>query len=616
MRILYVDQYFSNREGISGTRAYEFARRWAAAGHAVTVLACTSHYSNLGHAPQRRLLRRVTIDGVKVVSIRVSYAQRMSVIGRLRSFFSFMLWASVVGVLTARHDVVFASSTPLTVGVPALLISRLRGTPFVFEIRDLWPQAPVEMGALRNPAAIALARWAERLFYRTAESVVALSPGMADGVLAAGTPRERVTMIPNACDIDLFGAADGAGVREQLGLTADDTLVIHAGNLGPSNDGPWLLDVAAAWREAGRDDLHLLLLGEGSDRAALERRVAADGLSHVHFAGPVSRAETARYVAAADIGIVSFADVPVLATNSPNKFFDYLAAGKPALVNTDGWTAELVADTGAGLALGRDTQNAAARIAALADDDPRRVAMGDAARRTAQLFERGRLGDQLLAVLTDASSRRVCALESAAKRLTDITLAALALTVLSPLLLAVALGIMLESRGGALYFQGRIGRDGKPFRLWKFRTMVAGAEQLGDGLNVGDDDARITRVGKRLRDWSLDELPQLVNILLGDMSVVGPRPALAEHVTLYSATQRRRLHVRPGLSGLAQISGRNLLTWDQKLAKDVAYVQTWSWWGDLAIILKTIPVMLRREGLYENDAGHGDRFNEFDDDAH
>jgi lipopolysaccharide/colanic/teichoic acid biosynthesis glycosyltransferase len=613
MKILYVDQYFTNREGITGARGYEFARRLVAQGHRVTLLACASRYSILGAEGQRGLVRRVTIDGIDVISIRTPYAQQMSVVDRLRSFFSFMVWAALVGAWAGRCDVIFASSTPLTVGAPALFISRLRGIPYVFEVRDLWPRAPIELGYLPNPWAQRLARFAERLFYRGAAKIVALSPGMADGVVAAGEPRGKVVVIPNACDSDLFAAADPAGVRAGLGVPGDATLIIHAGALGVSNDGDWLLDWAAQWRALGRTDLWLLLLGEGGERPRLERRARAEGLDRVLFAGPVTRRETANWIAAADAGVVSFADKPVLGTNSPNKFFDYLAAGRPALVNTAGWTAELLAETGAGLALPRDTSEAARLTAELADDPARRRAMGERARALAVRFDRDKLAAELTGVLTEAAACETCGVERAAKRLTDIVGACLTLALFAPFLAALAAAVALDSPGGVFYRSPRVGRNGRPFGMWKFRTMTAGADRQGDGLNVGADDARITRVGRFLRDWSLDELPQVFNILAGDMSVVGPRPALAEHAALYTDAQKARLRVRPGLTGWAQINGRNQLTWDQKLAYDADYATSWSLWGDVKIVCKTVAVVLRREGLYEPDAGKADPFNKFDD---
>lgn len=614
MKILYIDQYFSNREGISGTRAYEFARRWTAQGHRVTVLACTSRYSHLGAGIQRRLIACSTVDGIDVVAVRVPYAQQMSTLARLRSFFSFMFWATVIGLFLPRHDVVFASSTPLTVGVPAVIISRLRGIPFVFEIRDLWPRAPVEMGSLKNPAAIALARFAERLFYRLAMQVVALSPGQVEGVIGAGTPAEKVVLIPNACDLDLFDEANPGDIRKILGGHPGDILVIHAGNLGAINGCHWMVDVAAQWKKNGHDRIHLLLLGEGNQRSELEQRAKREGLTNVHFAGPVSRRAAADYIVASDLGLISVADKPVLATASPNKFFDTLAAGQPTLVNIPGWTADLVEKAKAGLCLSRDPAKAAEAIAELAGNESLRRTMGKNARRLAADFERGKLGEQLLDVLTRASRRRTSGLEPLAKRLTDVLMAGTALLLLSPLLLVLALAIKMDSPGSVFFFQERLGRDGRSFRLWKFRTMVANAAAMGEGLNVGEDDPRITRVGSRLREWSLDELPQLINIILGDMAIVGPRPALREHVAQYSAEQRDRLRVKPGLTGLAQINGRNALTWDEKLDYDVRYARTWSWWGDMKIILKTLPVVLGRQGLYEKDAGKEDRFNRFDHD--
>ncbi|MDP8223469.1 MAG: sugar transferase [Candidatus Lernaella stagnicola] len=616
MRILYIDQYFSTRQGISGTRGYEFARRWVAAGHEVTMLCGTSRYSHLDMEPQRRLLRRTNVDGIDVLVVRVPYAQQMGVAGRLRAFLAFMFWAALVGLFTARHDVVFASSTPLTVGVPAVLISRLRGTPFVFEVRDLWPRAPMEMGAIKNPMAIALARAAEKLFYRTAVKVVALSPGMVEGVLDAGKPEDDIVLVPNCCDLDLFADADAGQVREELGLADEDVVVIHAGNLGPSNDGDWLLNLARGWLEADEHRLRLLLLGEGSRRSHLERRCEREGLTNVVFAGPVTRAATAAYVRAADFGIVSFADVPVLKTNSPNKFFDYLAAGLPVLVNTNGWTAQLLAENEAGLLLPRHPENAARQVAELAADPKRRAALGRNARRLSERFERGKLATEVLNTLETSQLEKTCGLEPALKRLIDMLGAALTLVLLSPFLLVTALAIKVDSRGSVFFRQRRTGRDGRAFQMWKFRTMVTGAADLGNGLNVGERDPRITRLGRWLREWSLDELPQIINVLLGDMSLVGPRPVLEEHVEQYDQTQRERLRVRPGLTGLAQISGRNALTWPQKLAFDVQYARTWSWWRDLVIIVKTIPVVFRREGLYESDAGKNDKFNEFDDGDH
>jgi len=616
MRILYLDQYFSNREGISGTRGYEFARRWVAEGHQVTVLTSVSRYSHLAQQTKTRFIQRQKIEGFEVVSVPVNYAQQMGVAARLRSFFAYVFWAALIGVFSARHDVVLATSTPLTIGLPGTIISRLRGTPFVFEVRDLWPRAPIELGQLRSPLAQALARAAERFFYRAAAAVIALSTGMAEGVAAAGMPPAKITMIPNSCDFDLFEHVSPIDARRELGIPEDAVTFIHAGNLGPSNDGQWLVELAAQWQKKNRSDLWIVLLGEGSERPALELRAHELGLIRLIFAGPVTRRKAAEIIKACDVGIVSFADYPVLRTNSPNKFFDYLAAGLPVAVNTAGWTAELLHEASAGILASRNITEAAAQLAELADDSERRRQMGQAARRLAERFDRKLLSSQMLGVLAGASQAQVCGLEPVLKRLTDLLGSGLFILIFWPLLAALAWAIKRDSAGPVFYRPERVGRDGRRFRLWKFRTMVVDAERIGLGLNVAENDSRITRVGKFLREWTLDELPQVFNIFHGEMSLVGPRPALSEHIERYNPQQHRRLFVRPGLTGLAQISGRNLLTWDEKLAKDLEYVATWSWWGDIKIIFRTIGVVLRREGLYEPGAGLDDRFNKFENGDH
>ena len=174
----------------------------------------------------------------------------------------------------------------------------------------------------------------------------------------------------------------------------------------------------------------------------------------------------------------------------------------------------------------------------------------------------------------------------------------------------IAVAIKLDDGGAVLFRQLRVGRDGVPFQVYKFRTMVAGAVSKGLRHTVSADDARITRIGRALRDWGLDELPQLINVLFGDMSLVGPRPTLAYQVECYNDFQRRRLEVKPGITSLAVVSGRNALSWKERIELDVWYVDHWSLWLDVKILLKTLWVVLvTREGLYGKD-GVNDPFVE------
>jgi lipopolysaccharide/colanic/teichoic acid biosynthesis glycosyltransferase len=190
-------------------------------------------------------------------------------------------------------------------------------------------------------------------------------------------------------------------------------------------------------------------------------------------------------------------------------------------------------------------------------------------------------------------------------RVLDVVLAGLLLLVAAPLLALAALAIRVESPGPVFYRQLRVGRDGESFELWKLRTMVPGAESMGAGIYVLDGDPRITRVGRMLRRFSLDELPNLVNVLRGDMAIVGPRPTVQEQVDRYTDRQRRRLEVKPGITGWAQINGRTSLPWPDRIELDVWYVEHRSIRLDLRILARTARMLATGHGLYSEDLRQG-----------
>jgi lipopolysaccharide/colanic/teichoic acid biosynthesis glycosyltransferase len=187
------------------------------------------------------------------------------------------------------------------------------------------------------------------------------------------------------------------------------------------------------------------------------------------------------------------------------------------------------------------------------------------------------------------------------KRGLDIVAAGLGLLILVPAFLLIALSIWLDSPGSFFFTVRAAGRSGRAFDQWKFRTMKVGAREQGHPFETSATDPRITRVGRFLRRWSLDELPQLWNVLLGEMSLIGPRPAFIEVAECYPRVEARRLLMRPGLTGLAQIHGRNLLPWPQRVTYDIAYIEHYSLWMDFRILIGTIPVVVRGEGVYGPD---------------
>ena len=190
-------------------------------------------------------------------------------------------------------------------------------------------------------------------------------------------------------------------------------------------------------------------------------------------------------------------------------------------------------------------------------------------------------------------------------RALDVILAALALALVSPLLAIAGLLIRLESRGAVFYRQRRVGQGGRPFELWKLRTMVPGAASMGAGIYVLQGDPRITRIGRRLRRFSLDELPNLVNVLRGEMAIVGPRPTVQEQVDRYTERQRLRLEVKPGITGWAQVNGRASLPWPERIELDVWYVEHRSLLLDLRILARTVRMLASGRGLYSEELRQG-----------
>ncbi len=397
MKITYLHQYFVPPEASGGTRSYEFARRLVARGHEVTLIT-SSALLPPGWGSRR-------LDGIDLVVIDVPYGNHMDVADRMRAFLRFAVLAARE-VTRHRADLVFATSTPLTIALPALLGMAWQRAPMVFEVRDLWPDVPIALGALRNPAVRGAARALERLAYAGASRVVALSPGMADGV-GRWVPRERVATIPNASDTQLFQGGEGSAVRARLGLSPDQPLVLYAGTLGRVNGVGYLVDLAE--RVARLDpDVRFLLAGHGAERAAVEDQVRLRRLrDRVFVQDPVPKRELPDLLAAATVATSTVIDVPALHHNSANKFFDALAAGRPIVINHEGWQADLIREREVGLVLPPEPDDrAAAELVAFLRGDGIRAAGERALALARERFDRDLLAERLAEVLEGAVRER------------------------------------------------------------------------------------------------------------------------------------------------------------------------------------------------------------------
>lgn len=352
MRITYIHQHFTLPTESGGTRSWEFARRLAADGHQVTMIS---------GGTVRRSFREAGFD---VVQLPVTYSNSMSTLRRILAFLHFMLAATRVASATPS-DLVFATSTPLTVAVPGMVAAAIRRVPFVLEVRDLWPEVPIALGVLRSKVAKFLALRLEAVAYARATRIIALSPGMRDGVLRV-RPSARVTVIPNACDSELFDipAADRLAFRQAKNWGTNELVVVYAGSLGRVYDTEWTVRTAAHLAGAG---VRFIMIGDGMFRESCERLAGRLGLdAGALLLGPLSKYETAQYVASADLALSTSISDPTLDPASLNKVFDALAAGRPILFNHEGWLSDLVSDNQAGWKVSRDPIAAADQIRQIA----------------------------------------------------------------------------------------------------------------------------------------------------------------------------------------------------------------------------------------------------------
>lgn len=388
MRITYIHQHFVLPGEPGGSRPYEFARRMAAAGHEVTMICGRDEAMDK------------TVDGIHVRRLAIPYRNEMSKRERIVSFFNFLVRASAVAARVPA-DVIYASSTPLTVAVPGIVAKFTQRAPLVAEIRDLWPEVPIKLGYLNNPVAIFLAKQLEKAFYAASSEVVALSPSMADGVKEVA-PKKRVTVIPNASDFERFDvpAEQRAAFRKEQGW-GDDVVAVYAGGFGMSYQLEWLVDLAAQLRRDGVENVRFVLLGRGSDSDALYQRAENAGLdADAMFLGRQPKEDVAKYVSAADIALSPLRDDPCLEGNSLNKVFDAMAASRPVVFNHGGWLEEAATEHDAGWRLSRDIPTAAKRFAEIISDRDEMRAAGQRNRELGEKrFARDSLYNQLIEVL-------------------------------------------------------------------------------------------------------------------------------------------------------------------------------------------------------------------------
>ncbi len=611
MHTLLIHQAFASPDSAGGTRHFELASRAAAQGHRFTVVA-----SDVSYLTGRRSAgREATAGGPGPPGLKILLAPSLDAIHRnfvwrVVSFVYFMFSSLWVALRAGPVDLVMGTSPPIFQALTAWLVSRLRRRPFLLEIRDLWPDFAIDMGVLTNPALITLSRRLDAFLRARADHILVNSPAYRDILVARGQRPDQISLIPNGVDPAMFDpAARGEDLRRRLGLS-EKFVVTYTGAMGPANDIGTVVRAA----ELLRDDpsIHLLLVGAGKDLAAQRQLAERLGLDNLSFLGVRPKSEMPGILAASDACLAILADIPMFRTTYPNKVFDYMAAGRPTILAIDGVIRQVVEKSGGGVFVPPGDPQALARAIRDLRRDPQAARrMGQRARRyVAQHFNRDHQAQEFTELITTLAAggrarRGPGRGARLAKRLTDLGLAALGLVLAAPLMLVLALVIRWRLGSPVIFKQQRPGLHGRLFTLYKFRTMTDARDAAGRLL---PDRQRLTRLGRLLRATSLDELPELCNVLRGEMSLVGPRPLLVEYLPLYSPRQARRHQVKPGITGWAQVNGRNALSWEDKFELDIWYVDHWTWWLDMKILLITVVQTLRRQGINQPGQATAEKF--------
>jgi len=399
VRIVYLHQYFKTPFEPGGTRSYWIAKELVLHGHEVIMIT-----SKDLKGPKKI---KTLIDGINVVYLNEIYEQNMSFYRRLWAFLSFMFKSTREALVYNNIDLIIATSTPLTIGVPALYFKYIRNVPYIFEVRDLWPEVPIQMGAMKSKVLIWCSRKLEQIIYTNASHVVALSPGMRDGVVRY-ISKEKISIVPNMSKIDEFWPRNkNKDLELELGLKHDSFKIVHFGAIGLANGVITIIESAKLLKN---DNLiEFIFIGGGSIEEELKVECLKNKLVNVRFLGNFPMSMTSEIVNLSDVSVVSFKDIPILYTNSPNKFFDSLSAGKPILVNSAGWTKSIVEKYNCGYYVNPNNPKELADRVKYLQKHPEIVKqMGINSRKLSrEQFDKSILTKQFLNIVNDVGSAKV-----------------------------------------------------------------------------------------------------------------------------------------------------------------------------------------------------------------
>lgn len=327
MKVLYLHQYFKVNSG--GTRSYEFSKHLVDKGSQVTMIS--------GGVDTPRL-----VNGIKVKFTKTDYNQNFGYLKRIYSFIHFIFKSIFIGLKEKDIDVIYATSTPLTIGIPAIIISKLKRKPFVFEVRDVWPDIPIELGVIKSGILKRILYIFEKIIYYYASDIVVLSDGMKKNLLEKGIPKDKITVITN---LSINKNYENKNNINRKNFGNDKFKCIHHGTMGLVNGLDFILDVA---KEYPNEEIEYHLIGDGNQKDRLKKRIEDENILYLYIKDSMPKDKVIKEVILSDIGIMSVENHEILEDNSANKFFDYLAAGLPVLINYKGWQKKVLEENKAG----------------------------------------------------------------------------------------------------------------------------------------------------------------------------------------------------------------------------------------------------------------------------
>lgn len=392
MKIVYFYQYFSTPKGSWGTRAYEFAKKWVEQGHDVTIVTSVYYKSDL---QTDGLVTEKEFDGIKVKILNIEINNKQPAYYRIWTFIKYSILSSWYA-LKLQSDVVLASSGPITVGIPGLIAKLFKRKKFVFEVRDLWPHFPVQVGVLTNPIVIKFAYWFEKICYKYADLIVVLSPGAKDEIAERYGFNHSIS-ITNVADNALFGRSSDKEWSLPNAFLGKK-LAIYTGNIGQTNNSKLLFEAAKILRAKGRKDIVILLIGDGQQKDELFEKAITNELETFKILDLMPKTELVNWVQWSMCTVIPLTDIPVIKHSSPNKLFDALAAGKPVIQTTDGWIKTLLREHNCGYTISSDDPEKLANILIEMADNPKKVkVMGKNAKKLAvNEFDKNTLATKML----------------------------------------------------------------------------------------------------------------------------------------------------------------------------------------------------------------------------